>query len=658
MSGTSPSRAIKLFGTEETVPEITAVRAGALSAEFEGGKLRYIRIGGAEALRGVAFVVRGPGWETFSPALSDLLIEQTDERFLISYAARISAANGEFGFRAEIEGRADGTLRFEVRGKAETDFETNRTGFVILHPVEGVAGRPCKITHGDGSVEETAFPDLVMPLQPFFDIRAMAHEVSSGLWITCAMEGADPWESEDQRNWTDASYKTYYRPLALPFPYTIAAGEDVRQTITLSFDGPLPRAAAAAEDVARITLGAEACGAMPRIGLGVPAHQAQASREVLELAQSVGPQLLVCEFDPRQGHGEAELAAYGALSQALGTELVLEIVVPCERAVADELAEAAAAVAAAGLRPDTVLVEQAGLLKFTLQTVAELGLPSFAETYAAARKAFPDAALGGGVFTNFTELNRNRPTPDLFDFISHTTCAVVHEVDDRSVMETLQSLPSIIASVRAFAGGKPYRIGPSAIGMRSNPYGLGTHDNQANVRMSFNQQDPRHRGLLGAAFTLGYVARLAYGGLEAVTIGAPVGEFGMAFRKMTHPQPWFDDIGGAPVFPLYHVVAGMAAAAGAALLPADSTAPERVLALAYRGEAGTTVWLANLTSRAQRVALAGLPDGEALVGRLDEANFERAASDPHGFAASPGEAGDASALELGAYAVARIAIAR
>ena len=27
---------------------------------------------------------------------------------------------------------------------------------------------------------------------------------------------------EDQRNWTDASYKTYVRPLALPWPYTLA----------------------------------------------------------------------------------------------------------------------------------------------------------------------------------------------------------------------------------------------------------------------------------------------------------------------------------------------------------------------------------------------------------------------------------------------------
>jgi len=51
------------------------------------------------------------------------------------------------------------------------------------------------------------------------------------------------------------------------------------------------------------------------------------------------------------------------------------------------------------------------------------------------------------------------------------------------------------------AGGKPYRVGPSAIGMRYNPYGPSTFDNQNNIRMAFNQQDPRHRGLAGALVT-------------------------------------------------------------------------------------------------------------------------------------------------------------
>ena len=37
------------------------------------------------------------------------------------------------------------------------------------------------------------------------------------------MEG-DAFEMEDQRNWADASFKTYVRPLSKPRPYVIAKG--------------------------------------------------------------------------------------------------------------------------------------------------------------------------------------------------------------------------------------------------------------------------------------------------------------------------------------------------------------------------------------------------------------------------------------------------
>jgi hypothetical protein len=50
------------------------------------------------------------------------------------------------------------------------------------------------------------------------------------------MEG-DTFETEDHRNWTDASFKTYVRPLALPWPYTLKAGEPVRQSVKLTLSG-------------------------------------------------------------------------------------------------------------------------------------------------------------------------------------------------------------------------------------------------------------------------------------------------------------------------------------------------------------------------------------------------------------------------------------
>ena len=223
-------------------------------------------------------------------------------------------------------------------------------------------------------------------------------------------------------------------------------------------------------------------------------------------------------------------------------------------------------------------------------------------------------------------------------------------------METLQSLPSIINSVRAMAGGKPYRVGLSAIGMRYNPCGPSTFDNQNNIRMAFNQQEPRHRALAGSTFTLGYVARMAAGEVEAVSLGAAVGEFGLGYRKMAHAQPWYDDLdaGDGGVFPLCHIVAAMAGAHAAEMFDVEASAPDRMLGLAYRTATGGLLWLANLTPELQQASIAGLPAGGVRIGRLDENNFVTAVREPVAFAADCGPLGDASTVELGAYAVLRI----
>ena len=67
-----------------------------------------------------------------------------------------------------------------------------------------------------------------------------------------------------------------------------------------------------------------------------------------------------------------------------------------------------------------------------------------------------------------------------------------------------RACPSIFRSAKALAPGRGYRVGPSAIGMRMNPYGAGTVANPGNARIAMAMEDPRQRGLINAAWTLGY----------------------------------------------------------------------------------------------------------------------------------------------------------
>jgi hypothetical protein len=646
-----PSRAVKLCGAEATDPPLRRLVAGGLTAELENGQLRYISFAGIEALRGVGFLVRDENWGTYAPHIENLEIEEGAESFAIAYRAVCADSRQRLVYEARISGSSDGSLAFEAVATPETDFVTNRAGFVILHPA-GLTGQKLRVSHVDGREEETCFPQEISPSQPVFDIRALTHEVAPGLWATCRMEG-DTFEMEDQRNWTDASYKTYVRPLALPWGYTLAKDSRHEQTVRLSFAGRLGGDSKERGGDVTIKLGANLAANMPDLGVALPAEEASAAIAASDALRTLNPYFLVSNVDARNGRGLAELEAYRQVADAVSAGVVLEIVVPDERDAATSLAPVAEAVRRARLRLESVVVSSAADLKSWQPGAKRPEKPTVEEICGAARAAFPDVKLGGGMLSTFTELNRKRPKGEPFDYLTHTTCSIVHAADDRSVMETLETLPAIIASTRAIIGDKAHRIGPSAIAARSNPYGKGLADNPGNDRVCLTDRDPRQRGLFNAAWTLGYVAACALGGVEAVAMGAATGPLGFVFRRASYPQPYFDSIGGAAVYPAFHVMAGLARGRGRRLVEARVSQPGSAVALAWSDGDRTILWLANLTAEPLKVQVEGLGDKARQVSVIDAAVFEQTVRKPEALDALRTPLAGAE-LTLDAYAVARI----
>ena len=294
-----------------------------------------------------------------------------------------------------------------------------------------------------------------------------------GLWATCRMEG-DTFEMEDQRNWTDASYKTYVRPLALPWGYTLAKGSRHEQSVRLSFTGRRSgEGNASASGVIAIELGQGLPLRMPELGVALPNEEIEAASAAVDALRALSARFLVCHADISDSAALSEFETIRQVAEAAAAKIVLEVVVPDEADVRASLEEVATAAKRARLEIDAVVVSSAADLKSWQPGAKRPEKPTVEDIAAAAREVFPGVKLGGGMLSTFTELNRKRPKAALFDFITHTTCSIVHASDDRSVMETLETLPAIIASTRAMIGEKPYRIGPSAIAARMNPYGKG-----------------------------------------------------------------------------------------------------------------------------------------------------------------------------------------
>jgi hypothetical protein len=637
----SGSEALKTYGTEEATPAVIRLAAGPLSLDLEGGAVRYVRYDGHEAIRGIDYLVRDASWRTPPARFTTRRREEMADRFLVELDGVVKQDDIDYRFRLTVEGHADGRLEVRADGEAASSFLTNRTGFVILHPILGVAGKPVTVTHKDGSTEASRFPDLISPDQPILDIRALRHEVAPGLFVTCRMEASLPqdpetiFEMEDQRNWTDASYKTYVGSLLDPWPYRLEPGSPVTQRVALTFEGGTGRRDGAASHAGAggaVTLrfGDGEAGRIPEIGLGLmPGYRADAAAAG-NPALRLRPQFITAYAETDAPDLAGILADDARIAGDLGAAVQLELVLPVSTSPGAELAKAAAACEAAGLKPARVVACPAPYLKSVQPSGPWPEVADLAHIYNQARKAFPGSVILGGMLSYFTELNRKRPPVATIDGITCTTTPIVHAADDTSVMETHEALPAVVASMAAMAPGKSLHIGPSSIGMRRNPYGAATAANPSRQRIAMAEDDPRQRGLFAAAWTVGYAAAIAGSAVATLALNHLAGPQGLAGDGRLHP--------------VFHVMDALAAAGGKPRVTV-SIDGKGVAALAWRDGAATRLLLANQGPAAVGVAL---PAG--LCGRvLDAGSFDAAAADP-GWASEPSDS-LGSAVTLGAYAV-------
>ena len=184
----------------------------------------------------------------------------------------------------------------------------------------------------------------------------------------------------------------------------------------------------------------------------VTAAEVPAALAALDRLKEVGPQRILCAFDPTAGDGPDALAAFARLQAAYPARLRSRMRRRRRGRSRRGARRRRARRRGRGLRLATVAVCPAVDRQSTPPGSAWPDCPPLEEIYAAARAAFPGVTLGGGMFSYFTELNRKRPPVGLLDFVTHATNPIVHAADDDSVMETLEALPHITRSTRAIIG--------------------------------------------------------------------------------------------------------------------------------------------------------------------------------------------------------------
>lgn len=472
---------------------------GALTFRVDGdtGMLRRVRFGGCEVLRGIYPSVRDERWGTARPAVTPMIVRGEPGALWIELEARVTDANVDLRWRAKIEAHATGTLSYRWRGEAMRTFKSNRTGLCVLHPAEA-AGQPCRIEHTDGRIVAAWFPIRISPHQPFRDVRAIAHVPAAGTEVTVRMEG-EVFETEDQRNWSDASFKTYCRPLDWPRPYEIARGQVIAQAITVKIAGfPPRRGPVTAEPLAQP---AAAPLLLPRIGYELTGPLPPALRGRVRALRPAHVRVAA-----RAGELDATLRWAGPEAAALGAELELAVrdapsMVPSSRHVpADTM----------------VLLYDADGNTVTDECVVAWRAAGFAR-------------VGTGTENHFTELNRQRPSAaGAHTLTTFGLNAQVHAFDDASLLETLTQHATLARHAAAIGAPRPIAVTPITLGP------------------SADFADPRLQAGFGAVWTLASIAELTRGGAARATYFRAHGPGGFVRESAATPlEQLFAALAGA-----------------------------------------------------------------------------------------------------------------
>lgn len=567
-------------------PPLRELSAGPWSAQLVGDELAHIGYAGRPVLRAVKAVVRDQDWRTPQPSLRNAEVRQDDMGLHARWTVRYAGYGVEYlGLLTANFTPAAVEITFE--GSAVHAFRSNRIGLVVLHPPAD-AGREITVEHPDGSITATQFPQDISPHQPFTDIAALQW-ADAGTAFQLSFTG-DTFETEDQRNWTDASFKTYSRPLAQPFPVDVAAGDTVRQSVVLEAATFEPQEAVEAAAASLVRSGPGVSGVI-RASVGgaagrVPALAVGAGSRPELLPPLPGLDAIVVELVERPGPaprsvwaGQLKEAAAAADLQAAGLDIRAETPDPIG-AVSD-------------LAPYLPRAKRLAVF----HAVSHATEPNtWAELKASVQAAGFRGSLLAGVRSHFTELNRSSGRiPSDSDALTFSITPQMHSTEAAHIIDNVAMHGVVARNALRLGGGRPVHVGPVTLLSRFNA--VATLGEASEVEADELQAEP-----FAAAWLLASIDGLTLDGVASVS-----------YFEASGPRGICDD--ASRLNPAGELLKELAALQGSAVFSvypgaAPHMMPSPVTLYPVQSPTGLTLFAANLSGSAVETDLQ-LPDSVA-----------------------------------------------
>lgn len=617
------------YGRDEPPRQKRILTAGPIAVQLDGGDLRYVRLGDLEVVRRVYIGVRDLNWNTIAGELTNMHIEQGGDSFKVQFEANHRQKDIDFSWKGTIIGSADGTISYEMDGIAQREFRYAKIGICIHHPIQGMAGRPFTGQTPDGPIGGT-LPLTIGPQihlddgtdLPLFDpVESLGIDFGEGIRAQFDFEG-DLFEMEDQRNWTDASFKTSSTPYSLGYVHEAQAGKRIRQRVVIRVAGT-PTSRKEQPGSLRIELGDPIGRRLPDIGLGMASHGGNLSPREVESLRRLQLNHLRADLHLRESGYRSELTRALDACQAINCGLELALFLDEEHI--DELDELASLLSASSIPVHRVLVfhEREEVTKGSwVRLVRERLGPVLTNT-----------AFAGGTNIYFNDINRHRPeieAMDAMDAVSYSINPQIHAFDEASLVEALAGQTETVKSARVFCGNLPLIISPVTLKPRFNAVATQPEDSVTSDKLP-DQVDVRQMSLFGAVWTLGSIKNLAERGVGSITYYETTGWRGVMETEAGSPLPDKFPSRAGDIFPIYHVLRDVGEWPSGELLGARSSDPLSAEALVIRVDDATYMLVANMTPTQKQVTVGPLGMERASVRLLDAESAPKAMRDPETF---------------------------
>jgi hypothetical protein len=580
---------IKQTGRSGDDPAELLLKAGKLNTIYRNGSIRYISAGSNELIRMIYAAVRDKDWLTITPVIEDEKIEVQENSFLITMKCLYKSVEINFSAEYSIEGKQDNSIMFSMEGKALERFEKNRIGLCVLHPIEGCAGRNCVIEHTNGSSEQSVFPEDISPHQIFRDIKSM-------IWRTnkthCRIDfEGDIFETEDQRNWTDASYKTYSTPLSVPFPVMLEKGTMIYQRISFSVEGSVNVSDDASEKII-VKLFPEESFRLPSIGICQTSRSHTMTLSETKIIRSL-------RFD----HYRVDLHLYKSgwqfkaeqgSRESFDLGYQLELALFFDDNIQQEVNNFTDWYSRRRLSVASILLFHKSIPS-TPDNLAREIIPIL-------RKVNPVVKIATGTNANFAQLNRDRPAETGNDSVCYSIHPQEHASDNLTLAENLEAQKYSIRSAQRFAGKKGIFISPVNIQRRFNA-------NKMYIELPHSgletppRIDSRLMSLFGACWTAISLKYLCENGTESITFYETIGESGVFQGDLDSqwPEP-FPALKGM-IFPVFHVFRFLLGNKDLKLIKSKSSRPLVIDCLALTDGKKARIILVNFTGSVRTLQL-------------------------------------------------------